>query len=59
MLCEFAYYVKDDPKPCCEIQTDEVFGDRCPLIYLCKITGKYENTADAMNCRYRKEEFEE
>lgn len=60
MLCEFAYYHEDDPiRPRCRIHTDEVFGDKCPLIYLCKITCKYENTADAMECVYRKEEFNE
>lgn len=57
MLCEFAYYRNEEKKPRCTVHTDAVFGDRCPLIYLCPLTVKYENTAEAVECTYRKGEF--
>ena len=53
MICENAYY--EDGRLCCKVMNDEVFGDKCPLIYYCTITGKFENTDDFLECKYRKE----
>ena len=53
MYCENAYY--EDGRLCCKVMNDEVFGDKCPLIYYCTITGKFENTDDFLECKYRKE----
>lgn len=59
MLCEYAYYKTDkkSEKPCCnnerKIQEDTFFGDRCPLIYYCTISERFENTTDMFGCKYR------
>jgi len=59
MLCEYAYYLTDDKseKPCCNNQKklaeDDYFKEKCPLIYYCSISERYENTTDMFNCKYR------
>ena len=57
MICENAYYKDGDKKLSCsskrKLEEDQVFKDRCPLIYLCRISGKFENTADFTECPYR------
>lgn len=59
MLCEYAYYKTDkkSEKPCCnnkqKLLDDDVFKERCPLIYYCSISERFENTTDMFNCKYR------
>lgn len=60
MLCEYAYYENDDTqaKPKCKKSIDDYFDGYCPLIYYCKISGRYENTIDMKDCKYRGDENE-
>lgn len=59
MLCEYAYYKTDkkSEKPYCnnkqKLLDDNVFKERCPLIYYCSISERFENTTDMFNCKYR------
>lgn len=55
MICENAYY-KDDGKLYCKVHDDPTFNDRCPLIYYCTISNRFENIADYADCPYRKGE---
>lgn len=62
MLCENAYYdnvnnVSRKRLLCSsekKAKDDLMFGNKCPLIYFCQITERYENTADMFNCIYRR-----
>ena len=56
MLCENAYY--RDNKLYCQVKNDVLFGDRCPLVYLCRVSMKFENTTDFFDCPYRKSEVD-
>lgn len=57
MLCENAYYPnktgENRERPCCLNEKVTDFDGRCPLIYWCSISERYENTADMFNCKYR------
>ena len=59
MFCEYAYYPNGDEtkKLNCsneqKLKEDKMFKDRCPLIYFCNVTERYENTTDMFNCFYR------
>lgn len=61
MLCEYAYYETDSKraKLCCsnpqKLAEDDLFKKRCPLIYWCTISERFENTADMLRCPYREE----
>lgn len=57
MICGNAYYL--DGKLRCKVKDDIIFGDRCPLVYYCTITGRFENTNDCLTCIYRKRGDEE
>lgn len=56
MLCPNAYYETDAPraKLNCRVVEKEPgpkpFGNRCPFVYWCSISERYENTADFVNC---------
>ena len=60
MLCEYAYYPDGDEtkKLNCnnekKLREDDLFKHRCPLIYYCKISERFENTTDMFGCRYRR-----
>ena len=59
MICEKAYYPNGDEtkKLNCrsklKIQEDTLFKERCPLIYYCAISERFENTTDMFDCKYR------
>lgn len=60
MLCEYAYYKTDDKseKPCCnnpqKLKEDDFFKERCPFIYFCTVSERFENTVDITRCIYRR-----
>ena len=64
MLCPNAYYESDEhrAKLCCKserkLKEDTFMKDRCPLIYWCPISNKYENTMDMFYCTYREDNNE-
>ena len=51
MICENAYYNKNEKKPRCK----KIDGKKCPLIYYCPIDKQYENTSAMFTCVYRSE----
>ena len=57
MLCEKAYYPngtgENREKLCCKDERNTNMGGRCPLIYWCKVSEKYENTTDMFDCVFR------
>lgn len=59
MICEYAYYPNGDKKKKLncknkqKIKDDTFFKDRCPLIYYCTISERFENTVDMFKCKYR------
>lgn len=63
MICENAYYKPGEDRPYCKSkrksEEDEVFKDKCPLIFWCSMARRYENTGRAVDCIYRKEEKHE
>lgn len=63
MICENSYYPNNNEKlkPCCKSEQklkDDLFGERCPLIYYCRISERFEQTADMFECKYRRKEDE-
>lgn len=62
MLCENAYYPGGDESKrlFCRNETkakeDTMTGEKCPLIYYCKVNERFENTVDMFECRYREKE---
>lgn len=64
MLCEYAYYESEEPrsKLCCsneqKLKEDQVFKKRCPLLYFCTISQRYENTDEFIHCTYREKKDE-
>ena len=59
MICEYSYYPDGNEKlkPNCKceekLKEDTYFKEKCPLIYLCRINERYEQTTDMFNCTYR------
>lgn len=60
MICENAYYPngtgENREKLYCkqkEVINDEFSKGKCPLIYWCSISEKFENTTDMFGCIYR------
>jgi hypothetical protein len=60
MICENAYYLNGtgENRERLHCKREEVINDdftrgKCPLIYWCPISERYENTVDMFNCRYR------
>lgn len=62
MICENSYYPDDSNtcKPLCKnsekMKNDHIFHDKCPLIYYCTISKRFEQTADMFGCPYRKDD---
>lgn len=59
MICEKAYYPngtgEDRERLYCKDNRVVQFNGKCPLIYWCPISEKFENTIDMKNCVYREE----
>lgn len=57
MICEKAYYPNETgenrERLYCKDERVTDFDGKCPLIYWCTISEKYENTEDMFNCIYR------
>ena len=60
MLCENAFYPnktgENRERPHCkckEVIDDDITKGKCPLIYWCPISEKFENTTYMFNCIYR------
>lgn len=60
MICEKAYYKNGTgegrERLYCTDERVAEFDGKCPLIYWCNITERYENTPDMMKCIYRGKE---
>lgn len=59
MICENSYYPKgnEELKPNCKyLMNDDYFKGKCPLIYYCTITQRFEQTAQMFDCKYRDKE---
>lgn len=57
MICEKAYYPnktgENREKLYCMDERVTEFNGKCPLIYWCQVSEKFENTSDMFNCPYR------
>lgn len=64
MLCEKAIYKGEGQfeKPVCasarKASEDMLFGDKCPLIYYCRVNERFEQTEDMLTCPYREEHYD-
>ena len=59
MICEKAYYRnktgENREKLYCMDKRVVDFEGKCPLIYWCPVSEKFENTIDMFGCPYRKD----
>lgn len=58
MICEKAYYPNGSGENrerlyCKDKRLDDFFNGKCPLIYWCPVSEKFENTSDMFSCPYR------
>lgn len=58
MICEKAYYPNKTGENrarlyCMDERVTELFNGKCPLIYWCPVSEKFENTSDMFGCPYR------
>lgn len=57
MICEKAYYPnktgENRERVYCSDERVKAFGGKCPLVYWCAISEKFENTTDMFSCIYR------
>ena len=59
MLCENSFYKskRKQERPFCKSERkqkeDSVFHDKCPLIYWCAVSERFEQTTDMFDCKYR------
>lgn len=60
MICEYSYYPSNSEKPHCKnekkLLEDNYFKEKCPLIYYCPISERFEQTVDMLGCKYREED---
>lgn len=62
MICENAYYSNKNKmsdnreRLYCKDERVTEFGGKCPLVYWCTVSERFENTVDMFNCQYRKGE---
>ena len=62
MLCEKAYYPNGTGEHRERVYCSDkrvaatVFDGKCPLVYWCTVSEKFENTTDMFNCKFRKDE---
>lgn len=59
MLCEKAYYPngtgENHERVYCSDSRVTSFEGKCPLVYWCAISEKFENTTGMFECTYRKD----
>lgn len=57
MICEKGYYPNGNgenrEKIHCKDNRVTEFNGKCPFVYWCNISGKFENTIDMLKCKYR------
>lgn len=61
MICEKAFYPTGTGENrerlyCKDERSKDFFNGKCPLIYWCAVSGKFENTSDMFGCPYREKE---
>ena len=59
MFCEKAYYPNNTgenrERLYCSDERVTEFNGKCPFVYWCHLSERFENTADAMECIYRED----
>ena len=60
MICEKSFYPngtgENRERLYCSDERVKEFNGKCPLIYWCPVSEKFENTSDMFNCPYREKE---